>query len=86
MACPFSGKIPQARHANAPRQPSIDCGLNQRRCEEGKGNGSVDLPDTVFLARCDLLNFRDRSRYQLIEPMPPLRDRSDELGAGFGAD
>ena len=40
----------------------------------------------AFLARCDLLNIRDRSRDQLIEPMPALRDRGDELGAGFGAD
>ena len=39
-----------------------------------------------FLARSDLLNIRDRSRDQLIEPMPPLRDRGDELGAGLGAD
>ena len=86
LAGPFSGEIAHGRDSNAARKPSIDCGLYERRCHKGKGYRSVDLSDTAFLARCDLLNIRDRSRDQLVEPMPSLRDRGDELGAGFGAD
>jgi hypothetical protein len=47
LAFPFDREIPQAHHANAPRQPSIDCGLDQRRCEEGKCDRSVNLSDTA---------------------------------------
>jgi hypothetical protein len=67
LAGPFSGEIAHGRDSNAPREPSIDCGLYERGCDKGNGYRSVDLSDTAFLARCDLLNIRDRSRYQLIE-------------------
>jgi hypothetical protein len=60
-------EIAHGRDSNAPREPSIDRGLYERGCDKGKGYRSVDLSDTAFLARCDLLNIRDRSRYQLIE-------------------
>jgi hypothetical protein len=86
LAGPFSGEIAQGRDSNAPRQPSIDCGLYKRGRDKGKGYRSVDLPYTAFLVRCDLLDIRDLSCDQLIEPMPSLRDRGDELGAGFGTD
>jgi hypothetical protein len=68
LAFPFGREIPQARHANAPRQPSIDCGLDQRRCEEGKRDRSVDLSDTAGLPLRNLFNIRDCSSDQLFKP------------------
>src|SRR5262245_16468060 len=81
---PFGREIPQARHANAPRQTSIDCGLDQRRCEEGKCNRSIDLSDTAGFPLRNLFNIRDRSGDQLIQPTPPRCDRGDQLGTGLG--
>ncbi|MGB9298566.1 MAG: hypothetical protein WCB52_20435, partial [Pseudolabrys sp.] len=62
MAGPFSGAIAHGRYSNAPRKPSIDRGLCERGCDKGKGYRSIDLSDAACLARCDLLNIRDRSR------------------------
>ena len=84
LAFPFDREIPQARHANAPWQPSIDRGLDQRRCEEGKRNRSIDLSDTAGLPLRNLLNIRDRSGNQLIQPMPARCDRGDQFGTGLG--
>jgi hypothetical protein len=86
LAAPFSGEIAHGRDPNATRKPSLDCGLYERGCDKGKSYRSVDLPDAAFLAHCDLLNIRDRSRDQLIEPMSPLRNCGYKLGAGLGAD
>jgi hypothetical protein len=84
LAFPFGREIPQARHANAPRQPSIDCGLDQRRCEEGKRDRSINLSDTAGLPLRNLLNIRDRSSDQLFKPTSSRCDRGDQLGAGLG--
>jgi len=84
LAFPFDREIPQARHANAPRQPSIDCCLDQRRCEEGKRNCSIDLSDTAGLPLRNLLNIRDRSGDQLIQPMSSRCDRGDQFCTGLG--
>ena len=49
LAGPFSWEIAQGRDSNAPREPSIDCGLYERGCDKGKSYRSVDLSDTAFL-------------------------------------
>ena len=56
LAGPFSGEIANGRDSNAAREPSINCGLDERGRDKGKSYRSVDLPDTAFLAFCDLLN------------------------------
>jgi hypothetical protein len=58
---PFGWQIAQGRDPDATRQPSIDCGLYERRCEEGKCDSPVDLSDTALLAIGDLLNGFDCS-------------------------
>ena len=58
---PFSRQIAQGRDPETTWQPSIDCGLCKRRCEKGKRDIPVDLPDTAFLTIGDLFNVCDCS-------------------------
>ncbi len=83
---PFGRRIAQIRDANSTGQAPIDCGLHQVRRQKRERYRHIDLTDGAVFSGSDLLDIRDRSRDQLIEPMPPLRDRGDELGAGLGAD
>ena len=83
---PFGRRVSQICYANSTGQASIDCGLHQVRCQKRERNRHIDLTNGAVLSGSDLLNIRNRSRDQLIEPMPPLCNRSDELGAGFSAD
>ena len=86
MQGPFGRRISQICDADSTGQAPIDCGLHQVRCQERERYRHIDLTNGAVFSGSDLLDIRDRSRDQLIEPMPPLRDRGDELGAGFGAD
>ena len=86
MPGPFGRRISQIRDADSTGQAPVYCGLHQVRSQERERYRHIDLTDSAVFSGSDLLNIRDRSRDQLIEPMPPLRDRGDELGAGFGAD
>ena len=83
---PSGRRVSQICDADATRQASIDRGLHQTRCQEGERYRHIDLADGAVFSGSDLFYVRDHSRDQLIEPMPSLRDRGDEFGAGFGAD
>jgi hypothetical protein len=64
-------------------QESIDCGLHQGRRQERERYRHIDLTNGAVLSGSDLLNIRDLSCDQLVEPVPPLRDRGDERGTGY---
>ena len=83
---PFGRRISQICDADSTGQASINCGLHQVRCQERERYHHIDLTNGAVFSGSDLFGVRDCSRDQLIEPMPPLRDRGDELGTGFRAD
>jgi hypothetical protein len=53
---PLRRRITQTGDANAPRQASIDCGLDQARCEEGERYRHIDLSNAAFFAFGDVLD------------------------------
>jgi hypothetical protein len=78
LAAPLDRQIAQASHANTAREPSLSCGLDEARGQEGESNRPINLPDAAPLTLGNVLDVRN-SRDELIQPQPRLCDRADEV-------
>ena len=69
--------VAQLSDADAAREPSLDCRLDDRRCEEGHRQCHVDLADTAVLPLREAVD-RGRAGNDLLEPLAATRDRADQ--------
>ena len=68
MLAPQDVGIPKALDVDPTREPSFDRCLDERRSEEGKREGEVDLAHRASLSLCQVFGVDDGSADDFIKP------------------
>ena len=86
LARPLGWRIAEAGNADTARQPAFDSGVDECRSDERHRDREIDVTDTAFVTRGNLLSRLGYSRDDLVQPFSAPRNRFDQGGSSLGFD